>query len=115
MSTPNCPLTDSQYLCWSVRYNMSMITIQTNPLEKQAPARLVSAALLAVLCLFGVLAFLYPFFLTSPAFGTTVTAHAADAPLFFVVLGPTLLVLILAELGAGRLNAKTVAVLGILT
>jgi energy-coupling factor transport system substrate-specific component len=78
-------------------------------------ARLVSGTLLALLCALGAAAFVYPFFLSSPALANDSAAHAADAPLIFVVLGPALLALLLAELGAGRLNAKTVAVLGVLT
>src|SRR5689334_2526591 len=78
-------------------------------------ARLLSNSLLGLLCALGAAAFLYPFFLTSPALASDSAAHAADAPLIFVALGPALLALLLAELGAGRLNAKTVAVLGVLT
>jgi len=78
-------------------------------------AGLVSGTLLALLCALGAVAFVYPFFLSSPALANDSAAHAADAPLIFVVLGPALLALLLAELGAGRLNAKTVAVLGVLT
>lgn len=72
------------------------------------------AAILVLLCLLGAAAFLYPFFLAGPGLASDSAAHAADAPLLFVVLGPALLALLLAELGAGRLNAKTVAVLGVL-
>lgn len=73
-----------------------------------------SDIILLLLCLLGASAFLYPFFLAAPVSASDNAAHAADAPLIFVVLGPALLVLLLAELGAGRLNAKTVAVLGVL-
>jgi energy-coupling factor transport system substrate-specific component len=73
-----------------------------------------SDIILILLCLLGASAFLYPFFLAAPSSASDSAAHAADAPLLFVVLGPALLVLLLAELGAGRLNAKTVAVLGVL-
>jgi energy-coupling factor transport system substrate-specific component len=75
----------------------------------------VSGGLLVLLCALGALAFLYPFFLSARALGGDAASHAADAPLIFVVLGPALLALMLAELGAGRLNAKTIAVLGMLT
>ena len=81
----------------------------------EAPRRhLVSDIILVLLCLLGATAFLYPFFLAAPSAASDSAAHAADAPLLFVVLGPALLALLLAELGAGRLNAKTVAVLGVL-
>jgi energy-coupling factor transport system substrate-specific component len=83
--------------------------------QQRRGVRLVSGALLTSLCALGAAAFLYPFFLTAPALASDSAAHAADAPLIFVVLGPALLALLLAELGAGQLNAKTVAVLGVLT
>jgi energy-coupling factor transport system substrate-specific component len=92
-----------------------MVSTQHVVVERGRRARLVSGALLASLCALGAAAFLYPFFLTSPALASDSAAHAADAPLIFVVLGPALLALLLAELGAGQLNAKTVAVLGVLT
>lgn len=76
--------------------------------------RFASSVVLALLCGLGATAFLYPFFLSSQVLASDGVAHAADAPLIFVVLGPALLALLLAELGAGRLNAKTVAVLGVL-
>lgn len=78
-------------------------------------ARFASGVVLALVCLLGAAAFLYPFMLTQPALAGPAGAHAADAPLIFALLGPALLLLLLAELGAGRLNARTVAVLGILT
>jgi energy-coupling factor transport system substrate-specific component len=84
-------------------------------LKSHARARLLSATILALLCVLGAAVFLYPFFLTAPSLASDSAAHAADAPLIFVLLGPALLALLLAELGAGRLNAKTVAVLGMLT
>ncbi len=78
-------------------------------------ARLISGLTLALICGLGAGAFLYPFFLSVRALAGDGAAHATDAPLIFAVLGPALLMLLLAELGAGRLNAKTVAVLGMLT
>ncbi len=92
-----------------------MVTMLPGIVKRGRRARLVSGTLLALLCAMGAAAFVYPFFLSSPALANDSAAHAADAPLIFVVLGPALLALLLAELGAGRLNAKTVAVLGVLT
>ena len=85
----------------------------TQPRASKWPG-LASAAVLALLCAFGAAAFLYPFFLAGRALNEQ-SAHAADAPLIFAVLGPALLALLVADLAAGRLNAKTVAVLGMLT
>lgn len=78
-------------------------------------ARLAGGATLALVCLLGAAAFLYPFFLAGPGPVDEAASHSADAPLIFAALGPALLVLLVAELGAGRLNARTVAVLGVLT
>ncbi len=78
-------------------------------------ARLVSNLTLVLLCALGAAAFLYPFFLSAQTLANADAAHAADAPLIFALLGPAMLALLLAELGAGHLNAKTIAVLGVLT
>ncbi|HEU4324669.1 MAG TPA: ECF transporter S component [Roseiflexaceae bacterium] len=82
---------------------------------KSLALRHSGAATLALICALGAAAFLYPFFLAAPAPGGETAAHQATAPLIFAVLGPALLALLLADLGAGRLNARTVAVLGVLT
>lgn len=78
-------------------------------------ARWLSGATLAAISLLGLSAFLYPFFLSDPLVGGINSAHAATAPLIFVILGPALLGLLLAELGGGRLSARALAVLGVLT
>lgn len=83
--------------------------------DRSRLAALAGGIVLALICTLGAAAFLYPFFLAAPALAGESGAHASDAPLIFVVVGPALLGLLLAELGAGRLNAKTVAVLGVLT
>ncbi len=69
---------------------------------------------LTLICLLGLAAFFYPFLLSGAALGQADQSRAADAPLIFAVLGPALLALLLAELGSGRLNARTIAVLGVL-
>ncbi len=65
--------------------------------------------------LLGLVAFLYPFFLSTPLTAGAAGAHTADAPLIFGVLAPLLLLLILAELGSRRASAKMISALGILT
>lgn len=65
---------------------------------------------LAVVTLVGVLAFTWPFFATS----TLVTEHTQDAPWVFAGIMALLAVSLLAEQGNGRLDAKSVAVLGAL-
>lgn len=78
-------------------------------------ARLLSDVLLVAVCCLGATAFIYPFLLSAPALADSSSAHAADAPLIFVLLGPALLALLLAELGAGHLSTRSLAVLGVLT
>ena len=66
---------------------------------------LASTLVLALLCALGAAAFLYPFFLSAPALSEQ-AAHAADAPLIFALLGPALLALLVADLGAGQLTPR---------
>lgn len=69
-----------------------------------------SAATLAATTLVGLAAFLWPF-LAQPGSGL---AHSADAPWLFVILIALLTAVVMAELSGGGLDAKTVAVLGVL-
>jgi energy-coupling factor transport system substrate-specific component len=71
-----------------------------------------SAAVLAVTSLVGVVAFGWPLF-TDPASALD-TSHSADAPWLFVLLLPLLAAVVLAELTEGGLDAKAVALLGML-
>jgi len=71
----------------------------------------LNAAILAVASLVGLGSFLYPFLV--PQQGQT--AHAQDAPLVFVLLVMLCLAAVLSSLSAGWLNAKLIAVLGVLT
>lgn len=69
-----------------------------------------AAAALALVSAVGVAAFGWPLLL-SPSSGL---AHATDAPLLFALLLPLLLAVVLAELADGGMDAKTVAMLGVL-
>lgn len=69
-----------------------------------------SVATLAATTLVGLAAFLWPF-LAQPGSGL---AHEADARWLFVLLIALLTALVMAELSSGGLDAKTVAVLGVL-
>jgi energy-coupling factor transport system substrate-specific component len=69
-----------------------------------------AAATLAATTLVGVAAFFWPF-LAQPGSGL---AHSTDAPWLFVLLMALLTALVVAELSGGGLDAKTVAVLGVL-
>jgi energy-coupling factor transport system substrate-specific component len=83
--------------------------------RRQGAAALLGTLLLVAVCALGAAAFLYPFALSAPVLADPNGAHAADAPLIFALLGPALLLLLLAELGAGRLSTRALAVLGVLT
>jgi energy-coupling factor transport system substrate-specific component len=69
-----------------------------------------SAITLLLVSLVGVAAFGWPL-LVQPSAGL---AHATDAPLLFALLLPLLLAVVLAELADGGMDAKTVAMLGVL-
>ena len=75
----------------------------------------LNAAILAVASLIGLGSFLYPFLVPQQAPGLGAMAHANDAPLIFVALVVLCLGAVLSSLSTGMLNAKLVAVLGILT
>ncbi len=74
----------------------------------------LSAAILALASLFGVAAFLYPFFMSAlPQAGPM--AHANDAPLLTVLLLGLCLTVVFTSLTARQMTSKLVAVLGVLT
>ncbi|NLV73573.1 MAG: ECF transporter S component [Chloroflexi bacterium] len=78
--------------------------------------RAVNNAAMALASLIGLVAFLYPFFNLNldqgdPNWG----AHSQDAPLLMVILVVVSLVSLMATLSSGRMNSKTIAMLGILT
>ena len=71
-----------------------------------------ASILLAVVSAFGLAAFGWPL-LIHPK-GSENFAHAADAPWVFVALLPLLLAIVIAEIADGSLDAKAVALLGVL-
>ena len=76
------------------------------------PLRLRSGLALALVSAVGLAAFGWPLF-TNPGSALD-SSHSADAPLVFVVLLPLLAAVVLAELTSGALDAKAVAMLGML-
>ncbi|MGH8826660.1 MAG: ECF transporter S component [Jiangellaceae bacterium] len=70
-----------------------------------------SAAALLLVSLVGVMAFGWPF-LVDPGAGL---AHSTDAPWLFALILPLLLVVVLAQLSDGGMDAKAVAMLGVLS
>lgn len=73
------------------------------------PLRWTTALALGVVGVIGVVAFVWPFFV-SAEFATN---HGNDAPWLFAVLLGLLTLVCLAEVTAGGLDAKTIAVLGV--
>ena len=71
-----------------------------------------SSFLLAVTSLFGVVAFGWPLLIHQHAGENT--AHSGDAPWIFVALVPLLIAIVVAELSEGGIDAKAIALLGIL-
>ena len=76
------------------------------------PVRLRSALALAIVFAVGVVAFGWPFVIEPGA--ALDTSHSGDAPLVFVVLLPLMAAVVLSELTSGALDAKAVAMLGML-
>lgn len=77
--------------------------------------RLLNAVILATASLIGLGAFLYPFLAPQQSQSFSPAAHAQDAPLIFFLLITLCLGSVLSSLSAGLLNAKLMAMLGILT
>ncbi|MGA8211062.1 MAG: ECF transporter S component [Nocardioidaceae bacterium] len=76
------------------------------------PVRLRPALALGAAFVLGVVAFGWPF-LTRPGSALD-TSHSGDAPLVFVLVLPLLVAVVLAELTSGGMDAKAVAMLGML-
>jgi energy-coupling factor transport system substrate-specific component len=77
--------------------------------------RLFNSAILAIASLIGLGSFFYPFVVPRQAAGFDTMAHAQDAPLIFFALIILCLGAVLSSLTGGLMNAKLVAVLGVLT
>ena len=63
----------------------------------------------------GVAAFVYPFFIHVPAANNETFSHASDAPVVFTLFGALLIAVAMTELRAGRMDAKQIALLGLLS
>jgi energy-coupling factor transport system substrate-specific component len=90
-----------------------MLATNTQHATRPTQQATISPWLLLLTSLIGLVAFLYPFFV--PAGNAEETAaHAGDAPLVFVGLIGLCVVVLLADLETHRLDARQVALLGIL-
>lgn len=88
--------------------------LPTTPVEAASAVRLGAASRWAIglASLVGLAAFLWPF-LAAP--DSMAVAHATDAPLLFAALLPVLLVVVLAQMSDGGMDAKAIAMLGVLS
>ncbi len=77
--------------------------------------KLLNAAILTIASLIGLGSFLYPFFSPQQGEGFGTMAHAQDAPLIFALLVILCLAAVLSSLSSGMMNAKLIAILGVLT
>lgn len=73
-----------------------------------------SGAVLALVSLVGLGAFCWPLFVESGSLLARMTSERAGGPWLFVLLLPLLLVVALAEVADGTMDAKAVALLGVL-
>ena len=78
------------------------------------PLRGRSALLLTLASALGVVGFAWPLLAGPDKARSELVSHAGDAPWLFVALLPLLLAVVLAELSEGALDAKAVALLGVL-
>ena len=88
-----------------------------SPRAHETWTKLLNGAILALVSLIGIAAFLYPFFQVDAGAESGVTTHVQDAPLVFIALIVLSLGAVLGNLVSGQsgLNAKMVAALGVLT
>lgn len=77
------------------------------------PVRAGAAVVLALVSVVTVGAFGWPF-VVPPSDGAEAASHATDAPWVFALVLPLLAALVLAELNASRIDAKAIALLGML-
>lgn len=77
------------------------------------PLRLRSALALGTVSAVGLVGFLWPFVVRPGA--ALDSSHSGDAPFLFVAILPLLAMVVLAELTSGGMDAKSVAMLGMLS
>ena len=70
-----------------------------------------SAISIGVASAIGIIAFIWPLIASADS---AAVAHAEDAPILFAVLVPVLLIVVLAQLSDGGMDAKSIAMLGVL-
>lgn len=83
--------------------------LMTTPAVRLGPASRVSIAIASAI---GIVSFIWPL-IADP--GSAAVAHATDAPLLFALIVPVLLVVVLAQMSDGGMDAKAIAMLGVLS
>ena len=71
-----------------------------------------SQVAIALTTLIGLVAFAWPLLATP---GSTAAAHSVDAPVLFAIVMPLLLLVVLAQVNDGGMDAKSIAMLGVLS
>ncbi|MGZ4594859.1 MAG: ECF transporter S component [Actinomycetes bacterium] len=89
---------------------MSSVRLHESARWHAVPVRPRTTVTLALVSLLGLLAFGWPLLVDADA----TLAHRADAPWLFVLLLPLVLAVVLAEIAEGGMDAKAVALLGVL-
>ncbi len=91
----------------------ALLPASTTPVTTHA-VRLGPASRIAigVASAIGLVAFIWPL-VAAP--GSAAVAHATDAPLLFALIVPVLLIVVLAQMSDGGMDAKAIAMLGVLS
>ena len=84
---------------------------EPQPMNAAIPLGRNSTIAVVLITIIGVASFMWPFFAPSDSF---VVAHSTDAPLIFAAIIPLLLILVLTQLSDGGMDAKSIALLGVL-
>ena len=92
--------------------NATIARVSHNRTARAVPIGARSAIAIGFTTAIGVVAFGWPF-LAAPE--SSVLAHASDAPIAFALLVPAVLIVVLAQFADGAMDAKSVAMLGVLT
>ncbi len=88
------------------------MTATGRPAVRAIPVRLRARLVLLLASAAGLAVFVWPLVISPRA---TADGQSADAPLVFVLILPVLVLLVLAEMSAGGIDAKALALLGVLS
>ena len=86
-------------------------TRTTRRARAAVPVRPLSAVVLLIASVGGLMMFIWPLLISAEP---TPTQHVSDAPFVFMAILPVLVLLVLAQLGDGGMDTKALAMLGVL-